>query len=81
MKNSAKPKKSMVYLVIFEHTVQGNRIKGNFPIQLSGKLKIDNAGDIEAFNMVLKANKYLDAVITDWKELGLQENVEPEKAQ
>lgn len=78
MTNPAKkklPAKSMVYYVLFEHTLNGQRIKGSDYIQLTGKVKITEPGDIIGFHNVLRGKEKFDPLVTDWKELGLMDTI------
>lgn len=65
----------MVYWVVFEATKDNVRGKYAIPIQLTGKVKITETLDIRQFEQVIKNNDYLDAVIIDWKEIGLQDTI------
>lgn len=73
-------KKSMVYWVVFEHWAASGNRKAAIAIQLSGKQKITQAQDILTFQAVIKQKGFPDAVVIDWKELGLQETMKAENA-
>lgn len=70
----------MVYCVIFEHIKAGMvRVEREY-IQLTDKIKITSHEDIERFQHIINEKKiYIDPVVFDWKELGLQETIEIKK--
>lgn len=67
-------KESMAYFVVFNHMKEGRIQVNNAALKNQFKTKINTYTDIKNFEETLKKMGYLDVVITDWKELGMESN-------
>lgn len=68
---------SVVVFVVFEHLFGIGLRKGNIIVQLTGRETVSTSKDILDLTQVLTEKGYIEPVILNWKEMGLQETVLP----
>lgn len=72
--------KSVVVFVVFEYLHGATLRKGNIGIQLTNRTKVSNTKDIDDLTATIWEKGFKEAVITDWKELDLQDTILPPPA-